>query len=36
MLERGRVVARGTHEELIASSERYRELIAHTAAEDDE
>jgi ATP-binding cassette subfamily B protein len=36
VLERGRVVARGTHEELIASSERYRELIARTAAEDDE
>lgn len=36
VLERGRVVARGTHEELIASSERYRELIVRTAAEDDE
>jgi ATP-binding cassette, subfamily B, bacterial len=36
VLERGRVVAQGTHEELMASSERYRELIGHVVAEDDE
>jgi ABC-type multidrug transport system fused ATPase/permease subunit len=36
VLERGRVVAQGTHEELMASSERYRELIGRVAAEDDE
>ena len=36
VLERGRVVAQGTHEELLASSERYRELIGRLAAEDDE
>jgi ATP-binding cassette subfamily B protein len=36
VLERGRVLAQGTHEELMASSERYRELIGRVAAEDDE
>ncbi len=30
----GRVVAEGTHQELLATSERYREVLAH--AEGDE
>jgi ATP-binding cassette subfamily B protein len=36
VLERGRIVAQGTHEELMASSARYRELIGRIAPEDDE
>jgi ATP-binding cassette subfamily B protein len=36
VLERGRIVAQGTHGELMASSERYRKLIGRDAAEGDE
>ena len=32
LLDGGRVVAEGTHEELLASSERYREVLAQAAA----
>ena len=34
VMEAGRIVARGTHEELMASSETYRE-IEHSQAEVD-
>ena len=27
VLEHGRIIARGTHEELVASSETYREIV---------
>jgi len=32
LLDRGRIVAAGTHEELLAGSERYREVLAQSAA----
>jgi ATP-binding cassette subfamily B protein len=32
LLDGGRVAAEGTHEELLASSERYREVLAQAAA----
>lgn len=36
LLDQGRVVADGTHDELLARSERYREVLAAAAARDDE
>jgi ATP-binding cassette, subfamily B, bacterial len=32
LLDGGRVVAEGTHDELLESSERYREVLAQAAA----
>jgi len=32
LLDGGRVAAEGTHDELLASSERYREVLAQAAA----
>jgi ATP-binding cassette subfamily B protein len=32
LLDAGRVVAEGTHDELLATSERYREVLAQAAA----
>jgi ATP-binding cassette subfamily B protein len=32
LLDQGRAIAEGTHEELLASSERYREILAQSAA----
>jgi ATP-binding cassette subfamily B protein len=34
LIDEGRVVAEGTHEGLLATNERYREVLAH--AEDEE
>ena len=34
LLDDGRVVAEGTHEELLATSERYREVLAQAAERD--
>jgi len=34
LLDRGRIVAEGTHEELLDSSERYREVLAAAADEE--
>jgi ATP-binding cassette subfamily B protein len=31
LLDAGRVVAEGTHEELVRTSERYRDVLAHSA-----
>ena len=36
LLYRGRVAATGTHDQLLASSARYREVLAAWAARDDE
>jgi ATP-binding cassette subfamily B protein len=35
LLDRGRIVAEGTHESLLDSSVRYREVLAQAAAEDE-
>lgn len=35
VLDHGRVVAQGTHAELLASSETYREIVASQGAEED-
>ena len=35
LLDQGRVVAEGTHEELLSSSPRYREVLAQAAAADE-
>jgi ATP-binding cassette subfamily B protein len=35
LLDRGRVVAEGTHDRLLATSERYREVLASAEAEGD-
>jgi ATP-binding cassette subfamily B protein len=32
LLDRGRAVAEGSHEELLASSERYRHILAQSGA----
>src|SRR5207248_2599987 len=34
LLDRGRIVAEGTHTELLATSERYRRLLAQSAREE--
>jgi ABC-type transport system involved in cytochrome bd biosynthesis fused ATPase/permease subunit len=31
LLDAGRVVAEGTHEDLVRTSERYRDVLAHSA-----
>jgi ABC-type multidrug transport system fused ATPase/permease subunit len=36
VLEHGRIVARGDHEELLESSELYREIVAQGAIEDEQ
>ena len=36
LLDQGRIVAEGTHDELLATSERYREVLAQGAALDAE
>ena len=36
LLDEGRIVADGTHDELLLSSARYREVLARAAAEDEE
>ncbi|MFT3852945.1 MAG: ABC transporter ATP-binding protein [Ilumatobacteraceae bacterium] len=36
LLDGGRVAARGTHDELLATSERYRDVLAAWAARDDD
>jgi ATP-binding cassette subfamily B protein len=35
LIDRGRVAASGTHDELLASSERYRQVLAAWAEQDD-
>jgi ATP-binding cassette subfamily B protein len=35
VLDAGRVVARGTHEELMASSETYREIVLSQLTEQE-
>jgi ATP-binding cassette, subfamily B, bacterial len=35
LLDRGRIVAHGTHDELLASSERYRQVLAQAELEED-
>jgi ATP-binding cassette subfamily B protein len=35
LLDGGRIVAEGTHDELLAREPRYRELLARAAAADD-
>src|SRR5207244_4474477 len=35
LLDRGRIVAQGTHEHLLATSGRYREVLAQAAAADE-
>jgi ATP-binding cassette subfamily B protein len=34
LLDQGRIVAEGTHDQLLATSERYREVLARAAAEE--
>ena len=34
LLERGEVIAEGTHEDLLATNVRYREVLAHADDED--
>ena len=36
LIDRGRVAASGTHDELLATSPRYREVLAALAADDDD
>ena len=36
LLDEGRIVADGTHEDLLVTSARYREVLARAAAEDEE
>jgi ABC-type multidrug transport system fused ATPase/permease subunit len=36
LLDEGRVMAEGTHEELVVSSERYREVLARQAQAEGE
>jgi ATP-binding cassette subfamily B protein len=36
LLDAGRVLAEGTHDELLATSARYREVLARAAADDEE
>ena len=36
LLDAGRVAATGTHDDLLATSPRYREVLAALAAEDDD
>jgi ATP-binding cassette subfamily B protein len=36
LLDGGRAIAQGTHDELLATSERYREVLARAEADDEE
>jgi ATP-binding cassette subfamily B protein len=35
LLDEGRVVAEGTHEDLLATSARYREILARAEADEE-